>query len=282
MAIAQEQKEPKADLYVPELATVTRITTLTALEKMFRIKFKSGRPLGQVPGQFVEVSVFGIGEAPVSICSAPTSDGSFELTVRRVGNVTNSLHAMDQGATVGIRGPFGNGFDMAGLKGQDILVVAGGIGLAPLRSVIQYIFDHRGDYGKFTILYGTKTPPEMLFTDELKQWAADPKVDFRMTVDRGDEAWKGHVGVITTLIPEVEIDKNRTVGLIVGPPVMYRFVVLSLRGKGLADDHMIMSLERRMKCGVGKCGHCQMNGLYVCQDGPVFNYAQIRDYKGAI
>jgi sulfite reductase subunit B len=252
------------------------------MEKLFEIRLKNGRDLGHQPGQFVEVSLFGIGEAPISISSSPTQKGSFELAVRAVGNVTKALHSLSSGASLGIRGPFGKGFPVEELKGKDILFVAGGIGLVPLRSLINYVLDNRPAYGRVLVLFGAKTPAEQLFLEELARWRASKEMEYLETVDRSDGQWQGNVGVITTLFRKMAIDPKKTVAVIVGPPIMYRFAILEAQAKGIPDDQLIVSLERRMKCGVGKCGHCQINNLYVCQEGPVFNYAKIKDVKEAI
>ncbi len=269
-------------IYLPQLAEIIRTEQLTKMEKLFEIRLLSGQDLGHQPGQFVEVSLFGIGEAPISISSSPTKKGSFELAVRAVGNVTNALHKLEKGAIIGIRGPFGKGFPVAEMKGKDILFVAGGIGLVPLRSLINYVLDKRSDFGRVLILFGAKTPAEQLFLNELALWRGRPDLEYWETVDRADAKWKGNVGVITTLFPKINIDPEKTIAVIVGPPVMYRFAILEAQVKGIPDEQIIVSLERRMKCGVGKCGHCQINHLYVCQDGPVFKYAQIKDIKEAI
>lgn len=279
MTAAQVQP---TSIYLPSLAEIVRVEQLTKMEKLFEIKFKDGQELGHQPGQFVEVSLFGIGEAPISVSSSPTRKGSFELAVRAVGNVTKAMHALDRGATLGIRGPFGKGFPIEELKGKDILFVAGGIGLVPLRSLINYVLDKRPDFGRVLVLFGAKTPAEQLFLDELSRWRQSKNIEYLETVDRSDGQWKGNVGVITTLFPKITIDPKKTVAVIVGPPVMYRFAILEAQVKGIPDDQIIVSLERRMKCGVGKCGHCQINHLYVCQEGPVFSYAKIKDLKEAI
>jgi NAD(P)H-flavin reductase len=183
---------------------------------------------------------------------------------------------------VGIRGPFGNGFPLESLEGKDILLIAGGIGLFPLRSLIQYVMDRRSSFGKVILLFGARSPAERLFLDELAAWSQRPDIEFHETVDKGDGSWRGNVGVITTLIPKVDIDSRKTVAVVVGPPIMYRFVIVELKKRDLPDENIIMSLERRMKCGVGKCGHCQINGVYVCREGPVFNLAQLRNLREAV
>ena len=270
--------------FVPMLATIIKKTPLTERETLFEIELDDTSGLGHKPGQFVQVSVFGVGEAPISVTSSPTKKGSFELCIRKVGNVTSALHNMNVGSKIGIRGPFGNGFDVEAMKGCDIVFVAGGLGIVPLRSLINYILDNKKDYGKITILYGCREPCELLFADEIKEWEKRTHTEPLLTVDRcpANVCWEGHIGVITTLVPHVDFTPKTVCAMVVGPPIMYRFVVQSLKEMGVRDDHILVSLERRMKCAVGKCGHCQINNLYVCKDGPVFNYADIKDLQEAM
>jgi sulfite reductase subunit B len=278
VATAQEES-----VYRPVMARLLKTDQMTELERLFTLELPGGRSLGNEPGQFVEVSLFGIGEAPISISSSPSrSNGTFELCVRRVGDVTNAMHLMQPGEVVGVRGPFGHGFPIEKMKGKDVLFAAGGLGLAPLRSLINEVLDQRGFFGRVIVLYGTKQPSEILFKDELLQWAEREDVEFHMTVDRGDESWTGNVGVITTLFPKVTVNPRNTVAATCGPPIMYRFVLMELLGKGIPETQIYLSLERRMKCGVGKCGHCQINELYCCQDGPVFRYADIKGLEEAL
>lgn len=269
-------------LYVPKLAVLERATPQTALETLFQFRLEDGSALGHRPGQFVQVYLPGIGEAPISIASAPCEDPIFELCVRKVGNVTSALHNLAEGAMVGVRGPFGNGFPDEQLKGQDVVIAAGGIGLVPVRPLIHHIMCNRFDYGNFTLLYGMRRPEEMLFRDEIKEWEKSEAVDLHLTIDRPHPEWTGHVGVITTIFPELDLDAARTRVVIVGPPIMFKFVIMECGNKGIADEHLILSLERQMKCGVGKCGHCQINNKYVCQDGPVFNYHELKHMWEAI
>ena len=276
------QAVPETSIYVPHPAELIRVASIAEREKLFEFRLRDGKELSHKPGQFVELSIFGIGEAPISISSSPTKKGSFELAVRNVGNVTNALHSMDTGTTVGIRGPFGNGFPVDNLKGKDILIVAGGIGLFPLRSLINYVLDNRKEFGRLIVLSGSRTPQERMFAKELGNWQKREDMELLETVDKRDQSWMGNVGVVTTLFPKVDIDPENTFAITVGPPVMYKFVVAACQKKGIADEQIIMSLERRMKYGVGKCGHCQINGVYVCQEGPVFTYAQIKKLEEAI
>lgn len=271
------------DIYRPEMATVVKSEPMTALESFFELKLDSGKELGHLPGQFAEVSIFGIGEAPISISSSPTQNGSFEMVVRKAGNVTRAMHSLKPGDKVGIRGPFGTHFPVDGeMKGKDIVFVCGGLGLVPVRSAINYVLHHRGDYGDVTILFGAKGPAERLFVDEVEGWTSKGNVTYMETVDRGDEQWAGNVGVITSLMTDMSVDPRKTVAIICGPPVMYKFAIASLYKMGMVDKNIYVSLERHMKCGVGKCGHCQIGGLYVCQDGPVFKYADLAEVQEAI
>jgi NAD(P)H-flavin reductase len=189
---------------------------------------------------------------------------------------------MRPGDVVGNRGPFGHGFPIEQMRGKDMLFAPGGLGLAPLRSLINQVLDERGSFGRVIILYGAKRPAELLFRDELEQWAARDDVEFHVTVDRGDETWTGNIGVITTLFPKITVDPRNTVAVTCGPPIMYRFVLMEMLGKGIPETRIYLSLERRMKCGVAKCGHCQINNLYACKEGPVFTYAQIKNTPEAL
>jgi NAD(P)H-flavin reductase len=273
----------KKDIYLPETATIVATKPMTETEAYFHIKMDSGSPLGHMPGQFAEISIAGIGEAPISISSSPTMSDGFEMVVRKIGNVTNALHGLGDGAKVGIRGPFGTTFPVDSvMKGKDIVFICAGIGLVPLRSAINYVLANRQDYNNVTILSGTRTADLRLFTTELANWQERADVNLLETVDKGSDDWKGNVGLITTLIPDLKLDVANTIVLICGPPIVYKFVILELNKFQLPHENIYVSLERHMKCGVGKCGHCQINGLYACQDGPVFRYADIADVKEAI
>ena len=271
-----------AKLYVPTLAEIVRTRQLTELEKFFEIRLLEPRPFPFEPGQFILISVLGVGEAPVTLASSPLKKDGVEVCIRRVGSLTNALHRLQEGATIGLRGPFGKGFPIEALKGKDLLFVAGGIGIIPLRSLIHYVLERRKDFGQLSILYGAKTPKEFLFADELKAWGQRGDVRLLLTVDKPDETWEGNAGVITRLIPPLELRPKETYAVIVGPPVMYKFVLMELYQKALPESQILMSLERRMRCGVGKCGHCQINNVYVCQEGPVFSYQFLKRLPEAI
>jgi len=275
--------QDKKSIYLPEIATMVRKEQMTDLDTYFEFELKD-RPLGHLYGQFVEISIPGIGEAPISISSPPGKGNRFEMVIRRVGQVTSAIHKLEPGDSVGIRGPFGTSFPMEELRGKNLLFVTGGIGLVPARSAILYALQNRGDYEDITILFGCRDPGQRLFTSELNEWKSRKDIDFLETVDKCEPGeWDGNVGVITTLFPLLkDIDPLETYAIIVGPPVMYKFVIMTLYDMEFSDKHIIVSLERHMKCGVGKCGHCQMNNLYVCQDGPVFVYDTIKHLKEAI
>lgn len=270
--------------YSPMAGTITKAVMLTETEKFFEIQLEDGKELGHMPGQFVQFSIFGIGEAPISISSSPTKKdkSTFEVCVRKAGVFTEAMHKLDVGAKIGVRGPFGKPFPVDDLKGNDLIFVAGGLGIVPLRSLINFVMDKRRDFGGINILLGCKAPQDRLFTNEIEEWNRMTDINYACTVDKGDPEWKGNVGVITTLIPGVDINVNRTYAVVVGPPIMYKFVIQELLKKGLPEKQIILSLERRMKCGLGKCGHCQINDKYVCQDGPTFRYDEIKGMEEAL
>ncbi len=270
-------------LYMPMMARITSVQSLTNLEKLFKIELPDDFSLNHRPGQFVEVSILGVGEAPISISSSPSrSNGNFELCVRKAGDVTSAMHKLEAGTSIGIRGPFGRGFPYEKFRGKDVLFAPGGLGLAPLRSLINQVIDERSTFGRVMILYGARNPAELLFKDELDQWAGRNDLELHITVDRGEDSWNGNVGVITTLFRKISINPRNTVAITCGPPIMYKFVLMELLGKGISNGNIYLSLERHMKCGVGKCGHCQINHVYACQTGPVFPYSEIIGLEEAL
>jgi sulfite reductase subunit B len=269
--------------YTPRQASILTVSDVTYREKLFVVSMSDGAPLGHLPGQFVGVTVPGVGEAPISVSSSPNGqDANFELCIRNAGSVTGALHRLRTGSTIGIRGPFGRGFPVDSLLGMDLLFVAGGLGLAPLRSMINYAVERRGEFGALTLLYGGRTPSDLMFSDELVRWSRVEDFTVVCTVDVADGEWTGGVGAITKLLDRAEIDPAKTAALVVGPPVMYRFVLKSMLTKGVYESRIYLSLERRMKCGLGKCGHCQIDDVYVCRKGPVFAYTRLRKMPEAI
>jgi len=269
-------------LYDPLQSEIVSMQKLTNSEMFFEIRLPDGLSLEHQNGQFVEVSIFGIGEAPISICSPFTQKNTFELVVRATGSVTDHLHTLKPGAKVGIRGPMGRGFDMNSWKGKDLLIIGGGIGLVPLRSIIKTAIAHRDDYGTITTLYGTRNSSEILFKDEINEWQNRDDMTFDITLDQESEDWNGKVGLITTLIPPLNIDSKNTIAIITGPPIMYKFVINELKKKELTEDNIIVSLERMMKCGIGKCGHCAINQSYCCIEGPVYKLSECKGLTEAL
>jgi NAD(P)H-flavin reductase len=262
--------------YQPQLARVARAYQMRPTEAFLEMELSDGTPLNHQAGQFVMVSVFGHGEAPISICSSPSHKKSFELCVRAVGNLSRAVDSVCAGDWLGIRGPYGRGFPVLEMRGRDVLAIAGGIGLAPLRSLITYVLNNRGDYGRLIVVYGARSPSTLLFHDDLEQWSKSPDVQVCVTVDQPDDTWKGRTGVLTLPLREIELNSGEgMVVAAVGPPVMYRFVAMELLKRGLQANQIYFSLERQFKCGIGKCGHCQLNDVYVCQDGPVFCYSDL-------
>ncbi len=271
-------------LYQPVPCDIVSVSDLTPDEKLFRVIRSDGAPLGHLPGQFLQISLPGWGEAPISVASSPTRGNSFELGVRRVGSLTSELHRRGAGKRIGIRGPFGRPFDLLFLGGQDLLLISGGCGLAPLRSLIQYCQDRAEEFGSVTILHGAKNPDHLLFKNEISSWESTARFACGLTVD--DTApggcYDGNLGQVTSLIPPLQLDPLRTVAIIVGPPVMYRSVIHELERKGLHAGRIVVSLERQMQCGVGKCGHCSIEHLLCCKDGPVFLLSEIEHLRGAL
>jgi sulfite reductase subunit B len=283
MSQATQQPSEAISPYVPRVARIAEARDFTEREKYYRFAFEDGRGIEYLPGQFMEVSVFGVGEAPISICSAAGQRDDLEMCIRAVGDVTNALHGLGEGDTVGLRGPMGNGLDLSGLAGMDLLFVAGGLGLAPCRGFILSALNQREQFGRVSILYGARTPQDLLFADDLEAWSQRDDCEFLVTVDRGDKAWTGNTGVITTLFRRIERpDPANTAAFIIGPPVMFKFTVLEALAMGLRKSNIYCSLERRMKCGLGKCGHCQIRNVYVCQDGPIFSYAEVMRLREGI
>ncbi len=229
------------------------------------------------PGQFNMLYVFGVGEIPVSISGDPTSTRRLIHTIRVVGPVTRALRALKTGDTIGVRGPYGTPWPVEEAEGNDVVLVAGGIGLAPIRPALYYLLANRKRYGKIVLLYGTRTPADILYRTELESWRGRFDVYVDVTVDRGDSSWWGNVGVVPTLIPRVNFDAPNAVAMMCGPEIMMRFSVMALRKQGLTTDNIYVSMERNMKCAIGLCGHCQYGGRFVCKDGPVFAFNTIVD-----
>ena len=267
----------QANPFIPEPARIVRTYHLTEDVKFFQVRIvdmEKALSFQYGAGQFAMISVLGAGEAPFSISSTPSRPGLLEFCIRKAGTVTNAIFRLKENGLVGIRGPYGNGFPVEKMKDKDILIVVGGLGAAPLRSVLLYCLDNRDQFKRVIVLHGAKRPAEMIFREEFLSLKQREDLECYLAVDADDEGkWTENVGVVTTLFPLVKkIDPANTHSLVCGPPVMYKFVLKELVKLNIPKDQILMTLERRMKCGVGKCGHCAIDYIYTCLDGPVFSY----------
>ncbi len=268
-----------ANPFLPYVGTLTAVRDLAAGIKLFRVRLEdaAGREAFAAyrPGQFAFLSAFGVGEAPFGLAGTPARGPELEFGVARVGTVTAGLHGLDEGAPVGVRGPMGNRFPMEQFGGKNLVIIGGGIGLAPLRPVVQYAQDHRGDYGHITMLVAARAPDLLVFREEYDDWQATPDSEFHLTVDAGDETWSGNVGLVTELQARVAPSPKDAVAITCGPPIMIKFVIQLLQKQGFRPEQIYTTLEMKMKCGLGKCGRCNIGERYVCVDGPVFCHADI-------
>ncbi|MFW6383248.1 MAG: anaerobic sulfite reductase subunit AsrB [Nanoarchaeota archaeon] len=264
--------EKENNEYIPEMYNISQLFNQTHDTKLFRVKSN----MNPMPGQFVELSILGVGECPISVCSY--NPDCVDLTIRRVGNVTGKLFELGKNAKVGLRGPYGNGYPMEDFEGKNLILVGGGTGFAPLRGVIKYLEQHKDKYQSIKIFAGFRTPEDILFKKEIEKWKK--KFSFTLTIDKKTKGWRGKVGVITQPLEKASINPENTEVLICGPPVMIKFVKQTLFQKGFKKNQIWLSLERDMQCGIGKCGHCMINNMFVCKDGPVFNLTKIEDVKG--
>jgi NAD(P)H-flavin reductase len=249
----------------------------------FTLQLEPRDPAGTfsfAPGQFNMLYVFGVGEVPISISGDPSNPKRLIHTTRSVGAVTKAMRKLNHGDLLGVRGPFGTHWPGEEAKGSDVVIVAGGIGLAPLRPSVYQILSQRDNYGEFVLLYGARTPEDILYRKEIEQWRKRSDIKIDMTVDRATGAWRGNVGVVTTLIPKATFDSSSTVALVCGPEVMMRFTIAELQKRGISDENIYVSMERNMKCGFGFCGHCQFGPFFVCKDGPVFRYDRVKYLLG--
>lgn len=274
------------DIYIPEIARISKIQQVSPTEKLFDIVFDDESKQSNFdfkPGQFVELTIFGLGEAPFSITSNPNNKEFFQLCVRDIGNVSSALHRMKEGSKVGIRGPFGKGyFPYDKMRNHNVLLIAGGLGLAPLMSLIKYILHYREDYKEIMIIYGAVNPESILFKNDVQYFSNRGDISVCVSVDNPDDKWTGEIGVCTKLIPRVNFPVEDTYVVVCGPPVMYKFVIIELEEKCYSPEKIFLSLERRMECGVGKCNHCHIGDKLVCVDGPVFSLWEIKNLKEAI
>lgn len=268
--------------YVPMPVEVVKIITEVDSKdiKTFRLAFvnkEDEERFKYIPGQFAELSLYGKGESPIGIASSPTQKGYIEFTVQKAGVVTSALHEMEEGTLMGVRGPLGNSWPIEFLEGKNIVIVGGGFAFTTLRSLINYMIfeENRKRFGKITVVYGARTPGLLLYKDELEAWGKRGDIDLNVTVDKGDATWKGREGFVPTVCKEVAPSKENAVTVICGPPIMIRFTLPVFFDLGFSKENIITSLEMRMKCGIGKCGRCNVGSKYVCKDGPVFSLAEL-------
>lgn len=271
--------------YVPELVTITNIIEETPNIKSFQVVFNDPERMKAFkfePGQVGQLSVFGVGESTFVINSPPTRMEYLQFSVMKAGEVTAALHELFPGDQMGLRAPLGNWFPYDMMKGKKILFIGGGIGLAPLRTLILYMLDNRSDYKDITIIYGSRTPPDLCYKEDLKEWEARSDVNLILTVDAEYPGWDKRIGFVPTVLNEVAPSPEDTIAITCGPPIMIKFVLQNLAKLNFKEEDIITTLEARMKCGIGICGRCNLGSKYICKDGPVFSLAQLRDFPGAI
>ena len=277
--LAERHAEKPVGAMVPRVFRLADRRQDTADTFTMMLEPTDGIPLKFIPGQFTMLSAFGVGEVPISVSSAANVDGPLQHTIRDVGAVTHALSNTAVGSVVGVRGPYGTGWNVTDGEGGDVVLVAGGIGLAPLRPAVLELLRHRQRYGRVVLLYGTRSPADVLYADELRRWD-DLDVEVLVTVDYGTPEWMGRVGLVTTLIKRAGFDPRATLALICGPEVMMRFTAAALVERGVRPERVRVSLERNMRCGAGLCGHCQYRELFVCLDGPVLPFDQVTGLLG--
>lgn len=267
--------------YLPLPMRIEKVITETEdkANKTFTLSFvnkEDEKNFKYIPGQFAELSVLGKGEAPFGMASSPTQGEHLEFTVNKIGVVTTALHEMEPGDIVGIRGPLGNGYPIEELKGRNVVILGGGFGFSTLRALTDFMLAHRSSFGDITVIYGARNPGLLLYKDEIQEWEKRDDLRLYVTVDKGDEKWKGRVGVVPAVAKEVGPSAENAYALICGPPAMIKFGIPAIQELGFPPDRIFLSLERKMKCGLGKCGRCNIGNKYVCREGPVFTLAQLK------
>jgi NAD(P)H-flavin reductase len=265
--------------YLPEMATILETVQETPNIKTFRVRLDNDAKMASFafkPGQVGQLTAFGVGESTFVINSPPTRMDYLQFSVMRAGEVTARLHGLKPGDKVGVRAPLGNCFPYESMKGKDVVFIGGGIGMAPLRTLFLYMLDNRADYGAITLLYGARSPEDMAFRDELPEWFSRKDVKTVLTIDREAQGWEHEVGLIPNVLREIGPSPENSVAVTCGPPIMIKFTLQALKELGFGDEQIVTTLEKRMKCGVGLCGRCNIGGKYVCVDGPVFTYAELK------
>lgn len=263
------------NIYQPLPAVIEEIIEETPTIKTFVLRPEQDFSFNT--GQFIELSLAGIGEAPFTPSSDPNVKDRLEVTIMNVGRLTAVLHCLSKNTLVGVRGPYGKGYPLEEFKGREILIVGGGVGLAPLRSLLFSLFAQIDKYNKVLLRYGARTPGDILYKETILEWSKKKKIDIVTTVDVGDSTWKGNVGLVTTILKDLPVDLKKAVSVVCGPPIMMKFVTLKLLDLGFKPEHTYLSMEKNMSCGLGKCGHCRIGRYYVCKDGPVFTYDKLKD-----
>jgi len=270
------QLSVRSDAHVMSPAPCRILSVEQELQDTYTLEIEPpGDDWSFLPGQYTMLYAFGIGEVPISISGDPADPTKIIQTIRAVGAVTDALVGLQPGDYVGIRGPFGTAWDTTAAEGRDVLIVAGGVGLAPLRPVVYDVLNHRDRYDNVTLMYGARSPADLLFASQISEWRGRFDLEVLVTVDHGDDIWRGPVGVVTSLINRSSFDGDTAIGFVCGPEVMMRFTIQALERKGLTDDRLYVSMERNMKCGIGLCGHCQLGRFFLCKDGPVMTCAQM-------
>lgn len=267
------------NVYLPEMATIQEVVQETPNIKTFRLRFNNAERMKSFtfePGQVGQLSLFGVGESTFVINSPPTRMDYLQFSVMKAGEVTSKLHGLRAGDQIGVRAPLGNAFPYEQMKGKDIVFIGGGIGMAPLRTLLLFMLDNRADYGKITLLYGARSPQDMAYSYELPDWTSRKDMTTVLTIDREAPGWEHRVGLIPNVLLEMAPSPKNAVAVTCGPPIMIKFTLQALKKLGFEDEQIITTLEKRMKCGVGICGRCNIGTMYVCVDGPVFSYAQLK------
>jgi sulfite reductase subunit B len=263
--------------YRPIEAEVIEVISETPTIKT--IRFRPAEPITFATGQFIEVTIPGVGEAPFTPSSKPSVKDIMEVSVMKVGKVTEKIHELKKGDKIGIRGPFGQGYPVDEFEGKEVLVVGGGCGFAPLRSLMYEFFERSGKFKKLFFRGGCKTPTELVYRSEIGEWTKRKDLDLKLTVDKDDGSWQGNVGVVTTILDDVDIDYKNAIGVVCGPPIMMKFATKKLLDMGFKETNLYLSMEKNMSCGIGKCGHCRLGTYYACKDGPVFRYDKIKNFN---
>ncbi|MFH1414245.1 MAG: FAD/NAD(P)-binding protein [Candidatus Omnitrophota bacterium] len=264
----------KKNIYQPIEAVIEDVKQETPTIKTF--VFRPKQEFAFRTGEFIELTVPGLGEAPFTPSSDPSKTDTIDVTIMNVGMVTSKLHTMKKGDLVGIRGPYGKGYPLGKFKNKDVLVVGGGVGLAPLRSLLFTLFSDMKSYKKVVLRYGARTPKDLVYKESLPSWARKKKVNVVTTVDVGEPKWRGNVGLVTTILNKLPVNLKNAVAIVCGPPIMMKFVAMKLSEVGFKPKDIYLSMEKSMSCGLGKCGHCRIGKYYACKDGPVFCYRDLK------